>query len=122
MEEPSQCFNLGHSKFDFRCPYLVNFLFIQCLGDGKVSLFFAKAFVFLKNIAMFFMVFLIFVLYIRFAYPKVLCPKVDCLSLEKAMQFVRMCKAVSCSSVSVQKSHCGLSASFALYACLFKLL
>ena len=58
---------------------------------------------------MFFMVFLIFVLYIRFAYPKVLCPKVDCLSLEKAMQFVRMCKAVSCSSVSVQKSHCGLS-------------
>ena len=98
------------------------FFFIQCLGDGKVSRFFAKAFVFLKNITMFFMVFLIFLLFIRFAYSKVLCPKVDCLNLEKVMQFVRICKAVSCSSVSVQKSQCGSSASFALYACLFKLL
>ena len=100
-------------------------LFIQCLGDGKVSRFFAKAFVFLKNITMFFMVFLIYVLFIRFAYSKVLCPKVDCLNLEKVMQFVRICKgskAVSCSSVSAQKSQCGSSASFALYACLFKLL
>ena len=51
-----------------------------------------------------------------------LCPKVDCLNLEKAMQFVRMCRAVSCSSVSEQNSHCGSSASFALCACLFRLL
>ena len=100
----------------------MKFLFIQCLGDGKVSRFLEKAFVFLKNVTMFFMVFFIFVLFIRLVYSKMFCPKVYCLSLEKAMQFVRMCKAVSCSSVSVQNSQCGSSASFALYACLFKLL
>ena len=61
-------------------------------------------------------------LFIRFVYSKELYPKVDCLNLEKAMQFVRMCKAVSCSSVSEQNLHCGSSACFALYACLFKLL
>ena len=38
----------------------MKFLFIQCLGDGKVSRFLEKAFVFLKNVTMFFMVFLIF--------------------------------------------------------------
>ena len=36
--------HLSRSKSDFRCPYLVNFLFIQCLGDGKVTRFFAKSF------------------------------------------------------------------------------
>ena len=56
------------------------YLYIQCLGDGKVSWFFAKAIVFLKNIAMFFMVQLIFcVKFKRFVYSKVLCPEVDCL-------------------------------------------
>ena len=45
--------HLSRSKSDFRCPYLVNFFFIQCLGDGKITWFFAKAFVFLKNITMF---------------------------------------------------------------------
>ena len=48
--------HLSRSKSDFRCPCLVNFLFIGCLVDGKVTRFFAKAFVFLKNITMFFMV------------------------------------------------------------------
>ena len=38
----------------------MKFLFIQCLGYGKVSRFLEKAFVFLKNVTMFFMVFLIF--------------------------------------------------------------
>ena len=42
--------SLGMQLFCSHCPYLVKFLFIQCLGDGKVSRFLEKAFVFLKNV------------------------------------------------------------------------
>ena len=69
--------HLSRSKSDFRCPYLVNFLFIQCLGDGKVTRFFAKAFVFLKNISMFFMVGVLQLLHEKFL---LFCP-VDLIGL-----------------------------------------
>ena len=67
--------HLSRSKSDFRCPYLVNFLFIQCLG--KVTRFFAKAFVFLKNITMFFMVGVLQLLHEKFL---LFCP-VDLIGL-----------------------------------------
>jgi hypothetical protein len=49
-------------------------------------------------------------------------PKVYCLSSVKAAQFSKMSMAVSFSSASSQKSHCGLSVSFERKAWLLRLL
>ena len=79
------------------CGHLLEWLYylVQCLGDGGKSRVLASVFVCLKNFMIFLKFVFIFVLFIRFPSSNELCPKVYCLILENAIQFVRMCIAVS---------------------------
>ena len=72
-----------------------HFYVTQCLGDGGSLRVLASVFVCLKNFMIFLKFVFIFVLFIRFPSSNELCPKVYCLILENAIQFVRMCIAVS---------------------------
>ena len=93
----------------------------QCLGDGGRSRVLVKVRVCLKNFVMVLISFRgFFVFFIRFPRLNEHCPKLYCLILEKATQSVRMCVAVSSSSLSSQCAQCGSSASFILYCvCMF---
>ena len=78
---------------------------------------------FLKNLIMFLVIcFLVSLFFNSSSNESLGFPKVYCLSSVKAAQSSRMCIAVSVSSVSLQKSHFGLSASFARKAWLLRLL
>ena len=103
---------------------MVNFCLLeyQCLGDGGRSRILVNVRVCLKNVMMVLMSFLGFMFFIRFSRLNEHCPKLYCLILEKATQSVRMCVAVSSSSLTSQCAQCGSSASLILYACLFRLL
>ena len=86
----------------------------QCRGEAGNSLFLDKVSVFVKNFIMFLVTcLLVSSFFSSSSSERVGFPKVYCLSSVKAAQFSKMCMAVSFSSMSSQKSHCGLSARLA---------